>query len=48
MGPTFLRIAKGFLRVADRFVWVWNQMFVRIPKGILLVAERFVEYHAYT
>ncbi len=48
MGPTFPRIAKGFLRVAERFVWVWNQMFVRIPKGILLVAERFVKCHAYT
>ena len=48
MGPTFLRNAKGLLRVAEKFVWVWNQMFVKIPRGILLVAERFVEHHAYT
>ncbi len=29
MGPTFLRIAKGLLRVAEKFVWVWNQILER-------------------
>ena len=48
MGPTFLRIAKGLLRDAEKVEWVWNQMLVKISRGTLLVAERFVEHHAYT